>query len=405
MTSRARPAVPRTRSVVSGARPAAPGARVVPGARSGTARGPATGRARRIVRALGAAKPPRVWARYGTARGGVLAAGIAYYAVFSVVPALVVGFTVLGLVVGQDRATQVEIADWVNRGLGETLIGTGTRDGVVRLEDLTRAGLLTLTGSAGLVSLLVAGLGWAGATRQGIRAVFGLPVRRNPVTARLRDLGTSVLLSGAVLASGCVGIAVPTATGSVLDGLGADRAAWPSAAVRLTTFLLVWAIDSGIVLILLRLLAGVRVPAGDLAGGAVAAGLGLGLFKLGGGLLLGRLSPDAYVATSTVLIGLLLWADLTARLLLLCAAWGAVTAEDRGHLPPLEPDRVQQEARPSPAQAAGSSPARAAEDSPARRAENGVVLAAGAVLGAIAVTGTWAVTRAAGQVRASLLDR
>jgi membrane protein len=336
-----------------------------------------------------ATRPLRALTRYSTTRGGVLAAGIAYYALFAIVPLLIVAFTVLGLVVGQDRQAQSEIADWVNRGLGKTLIGTAPGQGLVRLDDLTRGELLTFTGAIGLFALLLTGLGWVGATRQGLRAVFGLPVRGNPVKARLRDLGTSVLLGGAVLASGFVGITVPTATDAILDGLGPAHTAWTSAAVRTTTFLLVWAIDSGLALILLRLLSGVRVPVDDLIGGAVTAGLGLGALKLGGGLLLGGLSKDVYLATSSVLVGLLVWADLTARLLLLCAAWSATTAEDRGHLPPLVlecPEESLLVPRPEP--------------SP--RAENTINVAAGAVLGATAVTAAWVVTRAVGQIRSAL---
>ncbi|MDQ1292407.1 MAG: rane protein [Actinomycetota bacterium] len=352
-----------------------------------------TARARlgKVVDRIRATRALRALTRYSTTRGGVLAAGIAYYALFSIVPLLIVAFTVLGLVAGQDRQAQSEIADWVNRGLGETLIGTAPGQGVVRLDDLTRSELLSLTGSIGLFTLLLTSLGWVGATRQGLRAVFGLPVRRNPVKARLRDLGTSVLLGGAVLTSGLVGIAVPTATDAVLDRLGLEHTAWTSAAVRITTLLLVWAIDAGIALILLRLLSGVRVPVNDLIGGAVTAGLGLGVLKLGGGLLLGGLSQDVYLATSSVLIGLLVWADLTARLLLLCAAWSATTAEDRGHLPPLTQEC------PEP-----SLPVPCPECSP--RAKDTVTVAAGAVLGATAVTAAWVVTRAAGQIRSALRD-
>ena len=40
----------------------------------------------------------RVWQHYNGARGGVLAGGIAYFAFFSVFPALTLGFAVFGFV-------------------------------------------------------------------------------------------------------------------------------------------------------------------------------------------------------------------------------------------------------------------------------------------------------------------
>jgi hypothetical protein len=56
------------------------------------------------------------------------------------------------------------------------------------------------------------------------------------------------------------------------------------------------------------------------------------VLKYSGGLLLHRISGNPVLASSVVLVGLLIWMNLAARLTLLVAGWSAITAIDRGHL-------------------------------------------------------------------------
>jgi len=279
-----------------------------------------------------ATRPLRAWARLNDARGGVLAGGIAYFGFFSLVPALTVGFTVFGYVLGGDVALQRQVAQRVNTSVGFTLIGTRPGSGVVQLASLVQHGVLTVTGLFGLVVLVVAGLGWLDATREGIRAMFGLPVLADPVRARARDLAALALLGLAVLASLVAGVVVGTATGALGRALGWDGTPLADSAIWLTGTLVLLAVDMLIFLLFLTVLAGVAVPVGDLRSGAFLAAAGMQILKLSAGPLVQRVSHNPLLASSVVLVGLLVWMNLAARLTLLGAAWAAITAADRGHL-------------------------------------------------------------------------
>ena len=289
-------------------------------------------RLRALLARLQATKPARAWTRLNDARGGILAGGIAYFGFFSLVPALTVGFTIFGYVIGGDTVLQRQVAQRVNASVGITLIGTVPGVGAVQLADLVRHGILTLTGVFGLVVLVVAGLGWLQAAREGIRAVFGLPVMTDPVVARLRDVASLGLLGLAVLGSLVAGVVVGAATGALTRALGWDGTPLAESAVWLGSTLVLIGVDTLIFLVFLTVLSGVRTPVADLRFGAFLAAAGMQVLKLSVGLLAHRLSRNPLLASSLILVGMLLWMNLAARLILFAAAWAAITAGDRGHL-------------------------------------------------------------------------
>ena len=115
-----------------------------------------------------------------------------------------------------------------------------------------------------------------------------------------------------------------------------------------------------------------------LVGGALA-GVGFTGLKLFAGQLLQSVSHNRFLAASSILLGLLVWMNLVARLTLVAAALSATLAADRGLLPASEPA-----GRAAPVDTAGSAPegapARPADAAASRRAAR-LLLAAGFVLG------------------------
>ena len=262
-----------------------------------------------------ASKPWRAWNRYGAARGNVLAGGIAYVAFFSVFPALALGFTVFGLVVGGRVEVQERVATYVNDAFGSTLIGLPGDDAFVSIDQLVQGDLLTVTGALGVGLLLFSGLGWVDAMRQGIRAMFTLPDEGNPVLRKLMDLAVLALVGLGVLASVIVTVALSAATGAVLTWLGV--ASTPGqVAVQILVELAVLALDIVLFLLFFRVLAQVKQPWGDLLGGAVIGAVGLHVLKLSGGLLLRTASGNRFLASAAIVVGLLLWFNLIGRIVL-----------------------------------------------------------------------------------------
>jgi membrane protein len=281
-------------------------------------------------------KPWRAWDRYGAVRGNVLAGGIAYFAFFSLLPALALGFTVLGLVVGDRADLQDSVVDYVNTTFGgATVIGRTDAEGIVSIHRLTQGDVLSATGIGGLVVLLFTGLGWIGALRDAVSAVFQRVNGPNPVAAKGGDLVALLSFGLAALASMAGSVLVTSATGLVLDWLGLGRSPGTGVLVNVLTSVLLLAVDTALFLVLFWLLAGVELPWDDVFTGALAGGVAFGLLKLLGGLLLRLASQNRFLAAFSIVVGLLIWMNLAARLGLLASAWAATTAEDRGHLPPL----------------------------------------------------------------------
>jgi membrane protein len=343
----------------------------------------------------------RAWGRYGQVRGNVLAGGIAYFAFFSLFPALAVGFTVFGLVLGGRPDLRSQVVDYVNQTFGgAVVIGTEPDQGVVQITTLTQGNVLTIAGGFGLLLLLASGVGWVGALRDGISAIFGRPAGSNPVITKLRDVGTLAGVGLGALTSVLGGLLVNGATGNVLDwvGLGPSRLAGILVGVLSSVVLLI--IDTALLLLMLRLMGGKGLPFDDLFTAALAGGVGLGLLKVFGGVLLRFASHNRFLAASAVLVGLLVWMNLMARVALLCAAWAATTAHDHGHIvlpeqdqPARQPaDRVAAEPVPRPRSApAGVAPwplvAPPGMPDYGVRAADRTSLAAGAVLGVTAAIG------------------
>lgn len=226
-----------------------------------------------LIHRLQASLPWRAWQRYGKARGGILAGGMAYVAFFSLFPALAVGFTVFGLIVGNDADLQRTVIDSVNDGIGTTIItppgGTG---GIVGIDALTGSAELTIAGIIGVVGLLFTGLGWLDAMREGIRAMFGQPtLEGNMVMTKLRDLVVLATIGVVLLASAIGGVVVSSATGALLGWVGLEGSVPGRLLLGAVSTLLLLAVDVLIFMVIFRLLSGVNVPPHDFWDAACSA--------------------------------------------------------------------------------------------------------------------------------------
>lgn len=349
---------------------------------------------KRLLERLKQSKVVRVWDHYGVANGSLLAGGIAYAALFSLFPALAIGFTVFGLVLGGDVTLQQRVVDYINEAFSTKVIGMSDGDGFVSMGQLVQTNVLTGVGLISVAVLLFTGLGWVDALRQGIRAVFGLDRLQGPVLAKLLDVGVLVVLGLVVLASVAVSVGLPAASGWVLDRMDVDSAL-ARVLVQLLVEAAVLAVDVALFLTFFLLLARVAVPVRALLGAAVIGAVGLHVLKLGSGLLMSQASGNAYLASAAIVVGLLLWFNLVGRLVLLSAAWGAVTTRDLGIGPTAEDARVGQDVEKSPEPPASQTvAATVARPSYSSRTADRVTIAAGVVLGGIAAAGLGVAGRA-----------
>ena len=286
--------------------------------------------------------PWRAWARYTAVRGNVLAGGIAYFAFFSLFPSMALGFTVFGLLLGGEGDLRVRLVQYVNENLGSKVLGDRVGEpGIVNVEQLTAPGVLTTAGVIGVITLVLSGLGWIGALRDGVQAVFSVREQTNVVVLKLVDLLVLAAAGIAVIASVALTVVVGVAADQVLEAFGLGGGSVSGRAVTLAGQFVLTVVDAVIFTLLFQRLAGVALRIRDAATGGLVAAVGFTVLKLSGSLLLQVAARNRFLAAFGVLIGLLVWMNLVARMTLVAAAWSAVVAQDRGHLATPDPVQVQ----------------------------------------------------------------
>ncbi|HEX2704721.1 MAG TPA: YihY/virulence factor BrkB family protein, partial [Candidatus Lustribacter sp.] len=219
---------------------------------------------KRLRARLQATRAMRSWKRFGDARGNILAAGVAYFAFFSVFPAVTLAFTVFGLVLRGNEPLRQSLTESLSTALPGVIKSSPTSSGLIEIT-APSATALTITGLVGVVTLMLAGAGWLGALRAGIRAMLGVAgTPGNMLTTKLRDLGVLVGLGLALLVSIVATTGAVSAAALVSQVLGEGESPVLVTAVGL---LVSAAVDVGVMVLLLRVLSGVSLPWPDVRQG------------------------------------------------------------------------------------------------------------------------------------------
>ncbi len=262
-------------------------------------------RGRRPVRSLLV-----IVAEYDRAGGGLLAAGLAYEALFALVPAFVLLVGIVGLVVDPGRAADVAAA------VG--LVAPPLEPLATAAFEQVRQGALAFS----FVGLL--GLAW-GASRlyraldDAIGRIFHAAPRRNPIGRALRGL-VVVGLEVAVV----VGLAALTGLAAVVETVPVRPAAAPVVEPLLVLLpsalaLLVFVVLSAAVY---RWVPNRPVPWRALLPPALVAGFTIALFSHVFAFLAPRLLGVGVLFGSIVtVLAALVWLGIVAQILLLGAAW------------------------------------------------------------------------------------
>ena len=268
----------------------------------------------------GPSRPGRAWKRYSNARGSILAAGMGYFAFFSIFPAVALAFAVFGFVLRARPDLLRSIVDQLSAYLPGLVKDAQHPQGLIPIQ-APPALALSVTGVIAFVALVLAGLGWLGATREGIRTVFGVPRSAgNLIADKLRDLGVLFTLGLGIALFALLTSVVGAAAGWISHSVGLSGEAW---ILFLADFVVSVLADTALMILLLRVVSGVLVPWRDLFQGALVGGFGLSLLKISAAVLLPRLTSNPLFASFAIVVGLLVWLNLIARLTLISAAWAA----------------------------------------------------------------------------------
>ena len=273
-------------------------------------------------------KAVRVLQQYNERRGPLLAAGLSYHSIFAVFAAIWVGFAIAGIVIQANPELRDALLDLISRSV-PGLIGDG--NGAVNRDRLLEAGILGWTGAIAAVGLLFTALGWLASGRDAVRTMFGLPsTATHFLLQKLRDLGLALGFGAIMLLSAALSVFSTAALGAALDFLGVDEESVAATVfARVVGLLSVLLLDTLVLAVFYRLVAGIRLPLRHLATGSLFGAVALGLLKTLGGSLLGGAS-NPLLASFAVIIGLLIWFNLIGQVFLITAAWIAVSVADDG---------------------------------------------------------------------------
>lgn len=262
----------------------------------------------------------RTLKRYSTGDGSVLAGGIAYAALFSVFAGLTIGWTVFMAVLGDNGTLREAVLREIDN-FAPGIVDTGDGNGVVKPEQLVSYGGFSIASAVAIVVLAFSATRFVNATRVSVRTMFGLErVNENFVTGKLKDIAGLATFGMAVLGSAVASVVVGIATGWLLGLFGAEDTDAGRLLVKVLGFVVVLVVDAVTLVIVIRLVAAAEPTKRDLWIGAFGGAFGIGVLKVLGTSVVGG-SSDPLMASFAVIITLLLWVNIMARIMLYTAAW------------------------------------------------------------------------------------
>ena len=267
-------------------------------------------------------RPARALTRYSQANGALLCGGIAYSAIFSLFAGLTIGYTAFMTVLGSNA----ELRDSLLKSIDSAfpgLIKLDDSSGLIDPDQLVMHTSLNVASIIAVVVLLFSAISCMGAIRSSVRVMFALPPGGgNAFLAKARDLAGFVGVGLTILISAAVGIVLSSATGWLLNLLGIEGTS--RLLLPVVAFVASFVIDMGAFALVVVLLSGVRPPRRDLWSGAALAAVAFAAIRFLGTSVVARgAEANPIVLSFTVIVTLLIWINLSARILLTAAAFTA----------------------------------------------------------------------------------
>jgi membrane protein len=254
----------------------------------------------------------RAQQRYDQSQGDFYAAGITYFTIFALFPVLMVGFAVVGFVLASrpDRLAEIDsrVKAAVPGEFGEQILG---------LMDAAIASR-TSVGVIGLATALYVGLLWMQRLRAALSQMWG---QQFPPPGFLNTKMSDVIaLVGAFLAS-LLTIGFSALATSALRLTGSVRLG-----SLVVSILVAWLLFT----VMIARLPHDPVPLRRCAGAGLLAAIGFELFKQVGSIYLQTVLHGPAGAVFGPVLGLMVFAYMTARLVLFATAWAAEGGEQTG---------------------------------------------------------------------------
>jgi membrane protein len=267
----------------------------------------------------------RAQERYNDSKGDFYAAGITYFTIFALFPLLMVAFAVGGFILASKPDLLVEIEDRIRGAVSGDL---GNQ--LVQLMD-SAINSRTSVGIIGLATAAWAGLGFMANLREALSQMWGL-YRDKPlgfVRTKLSDL--LALLSGFLIVAVTIALSALGNTSvmeSVLHWFGVGGSVVLSVVLqtvsRLMSLVVSWLLFTWMIARLPRESVSFH---SSLRAGLIAA-VAFEIFKLVASVYLQSVVTGPAGATFGPVLGLMVFAYITARLVLFSTAWAATSKDN-----------------------------------------------------------------------------
>jgi membrane protein len=194
------------------------------------------------------------------------------------------------------------------------------------LEQATDTSVLGVSAALGVAVLLVTGLGWISALREGIRSMFQMPVMAlDPVRSKLYDLAVLLSLGTLIVLIALVSVVTQAFTEDLLQLVGLEGSQVGNLVTSTIVFVVSFALNTVVFTVLFKVLARSTSPYRAIVGGAALAAFGIAVLQVLVGVVLGGVGGGfGFLKTFVPILALIVWLNLNARVLLFGAAWVAV---------------------------------------------------------------------------------
>lgn len=262
--------------------------------------------------------PGRVITRFSQRRAGTLAGGLAFGLIFAFFAAIWTVFSVIGLVFTNNS----DLMHWLLNTLEQFVPGLSISE-----ETLTSfSPALTWTGIVTFVLLLWKVIAWMGSWRSSARAMLDVEedntdVNPNPVLTILGDVVAVIAVIVLFLASSVAGVVSGGIARRIMALL--NKAGVPmvgSGLIDFFGFLVGYVLNVALLIVLYRFVAKIKHHRTLIIVSSLVCGLVISLMQLLGSRLLGGASSNPLLAPFAAFIGMLIWFNLIAQVLMVFAA-------------------------------------------------------------------------------------
>ncbi|MBB5893412.1 inner membrane protein YhjD [Kutzneria kofuensis] len=265
----------------------------------------------------------RAGTRYTERYGDHYAAAITYYSVLSLIPLLMLGFSVAGFVLAGD----MQLLDQIRSGIATAVpgaLGDQVNTIVGKLIDARGS-----VGIFGLLAALYSGLGWMTSLRDAVTAQWTRERPQLPflITA-VKDLLTLIGLGLALVISFGITAAGTGLGGLLLEWLGLRDTGWADALLSIAAIVLGLLANWLVFLWVLSSLPRFHVGWRSAVRGAVTGAIGFEILKQVGNIYLRMIKDSPSGSVFGTLLGLLVFINLVSRFLVFITAWTATAKEN-----------------------------------------------------------------------------